>query len=202
MVLAKYPKTAKTYPWQNLLMRLINYRTVRDDFGHLKLVDDKEKIKESETEGFLYVPRGRGLAFMSTFHKTQRKYDLLKTEFPADLTREIKAYIRINKLEYGDYLFHQERSKSKPRGQMSTSVAGMLKTAGVKDLQGVKNTGNFNLFRHARISEVAEKGMSANERQQLSEAMNHLPTTQVAYLRKVVCEKAYDPENILPVNNK
>lgn len=202
MVLKKFPETSTTYPWENLLIRLVDFRTVRDDFGTLKLVSNKDDIKTTRNMGFMYVPRyNKGKAYMEAFHKTEGAYGLIKTEFDATLTKHIKSYMKKNNLDYGEYLFQTNRGN--PRGKMTELVRKMLEEAGVKSISGVSNKGNFNLFRHAKISQVrADKNLSVEDEQRLADAMNHLPSTSLRYLRKVVDNEAYDPKNILPVDTK
>ncbi len=187
MVLKEFPKTSEDYPWENLLIRLYNWLTIRDDYGGLKIVNSKDKFTSDEDEAFIYVPtRSTGKASIRiNDHKTVKKYGPIKHELDAALTKEVKFYMKENGLTYGDFLFHKKKNKKKPAGSMSAKVGKMLKAAGVKDIPGVDNKGSINLFRHSKISSVGADA-TPEEKAKLAEEMNHLPTTQLTYVRNTV----------------
>ena len=187
MVLKKYPKTAKSYPWENMLMRLYNWMTIRDDYGSLKIVSSKEDITSDENKAYIYVPtRSTGKAFIQiNNHKTVKKYGAIKQELDGPLTKEVRYYMKENDLKAGDFLFHKVKNTKSPWGSLSLKISKMLEEAGVKSIKGIDNKGSVNLFRHAKISSLAPDA-TPEERAKLAEQMNHLPTTQLTYVRNMV----------------
>ncbi len=187
MVLKKYPKTTESYPWQNMLIRMYDWLTIRDNYGNLEIVDSMDKITSNKKKAYIYVPsRANNKGYIQiNDYKTVKKYGAIKYEIPLNLTKEIRFYMKENNLKAGDYLFHQVHNKNKPWGKLSDHIKAMLKSAGVKDIEGIDNKGNVNLFRHAKISEVAPDA-DEKTRAELAEQMTHLPSTQLTYVRSVV----------------
>ncbi len=186
MVQKKFPKTADSYPWQNLIIRLYDYKTVRDNYSELLIVNSKDKITDKKDKGYIVVPPKNGLVYIQVnSHKTVKRYGKIKVELDAALTKEVRFYMKANDLSYGDYLFHKKNRKREFYKNGLTSVIGkMLREAGVKDTDDADNNQNINLFRHAKVSEVAPNA-TEEEKIELAEKMNHMTTTQTQYVRQM-----------------
>lgn len=152
-----------------LLAMLYNEMTLRDDYNNLVIVDNVKKITADADKNYLYVPEEKGVCVLRiNSYKTDKKYGIIHKTLSAKLTTLIKRYMTYNNTTYGDNLF----------------ANGVGHYISLKNKEINPAYEGISWLRHIKVSDLLnQKGISAEERLELSKTMMHSPNVQANYER-------------------
>lgn len=152
----KFGADSKMY----VIARLYDELTLRDDFV-LEIVDS---MPTDKTKNFIVM--GKKVTVVINVYKTSSKYKEIVVNLTAGLATLIKKYIKDNKLEVGQYLFGNK--KLSPFISKKSKEVGMM--------------GGVNELRHMKVTDEL-KGLTSEQKVDLSFKMKHSPLVQSRYLR-------------------
>ena len=102
-------------------------------------------------------------------YKTKNKYEQKRIEIPKKISDLIRKYVKKNKLDYGDYLFGNDR--------LSKFISDFNKAIGL-DV-------TINDYRTMLVSPILNNpNVTVEERFKLSQKMGHSTSTSKTYQRK------------------
>ena len=164
---AKFGEDSK----QNLIARLYNEMTARDNFSGLIIVTTLRK-NDDTLNNYLVVPRSKNTSckIVLNSYKTDARYKQMSIVLTKYLSKLIRDYIEKHKLT--DALFPNSN-----RG-LTGYITQMNKAIGLK--------GSINLIRHLKVAEfLAKPNLTAEQRRIMAESMGHSPVTQLDYNRLI-----------------
>ena len=165
---AKFGEDSK----QNLIARIYNEVTARDNFGGLIIVTTLRK-NDDTLNNYLVVPRSKNTSckIVLNSYKTDARYKQMSVVLTKYLSRLIRDYIDKHKLT--DELFPNNNNRG-----LSGYITQMNKSVGLK--------GSINLIRHMKVAEfLARPNLTAEQRRIMAESLGHSPVTQLDYNRLV-----------------
>jgi hypothetical protein len=142
--------------------------TLRDDFI-LKIVPTI-KSADNNNINYIVVPKKENMTVIINQYKTSDKYGEIKVKLSTSLSKLIRNFIKVEKLEYDNFLFGSKN--------LTQFVTKMNNKIGVH--------GGISLYRKMSVSELLSNNPSPEERAELSRSMAHSPIVQLRYLRKVI----------------
>lgn len=168
LVKDKYKQGDKFYT----LIMLYDELTIRDNYGDLYLVGNKQDITDDKDKNFIYIPKNKASKgyIQINSYKTEKLYGIIKHNLSLDITRVIRDYIYVNEIKVGDTLFG--------KGKLSAYITKQNKTI-------QPNLGSINEIRHRKVSQLLNnmENLTPEDRLELAEKMRHSPATQLQYLR-------------------